>query len=87
MRPMEQHQIFIANLNWQASEDDLRALIAPHGEISRVRIVRDRETNNSKGMAFADAATADDVKTIVAALDGTRHLGRQLRVEPARPRG
>ena len=79
-------RIYCGNLSFQSSEDDVRALFAPHGEVTDVHIVMDRETGRSRGFAFVEMATDDQAKAAIKALDGTAAGGRNLKVNEAQPR-
>jgi RNA recognition motif-containing protein len=79
-------RIYCGNLPFQASSDDVRALFAPHGEVTDVHVVVDRETGRSRGFAFVEMATEDQAKAAIQALDGRANDGRNLRVNEAQPR-
>src|SRR5213079_104513 len=61
-------RIYCGNLSFQSSEDDVRALFSPHGEVTDVHIVMDRETGRSRGFAFVEMATEDQAKAAIKAL-------------------
>ncbi|MGE4552947.1 MAG: RNA recognition motif domain-containing protein [Desulfovibrionaceae bacterium] len=77
--------IYVGNLPWSTSEDELRNAFAQYGEVTSVKIVMDRETGRSRGFAFVemDDAGADEA---IRALDGSPFGGRNLKVNEARPR-
>jgi RNA recognition motif-containing protein len=79
-------RIYCGNLTYQASSDDVRALFAPHGEVTDIRIVTDRETGQSRGFAFVEMATEPQAKAAIVALDGKSVQGRNLKVNEAEPR-
>ncbi len=79
-------RIYCGNLSFQASQDEVRALFAPHGEVTDVHVVMDRETGRSRGFAFVEMATDEQAKAAIAALDGTASGGRTLKVNEAQPR-
>ena len=78
--------LFVGNLPFDASEDALRDLFNPFGEVQQVRIMTDRDTGKSRGFAFVEMAQADDAEKAVAALSGKDFGGRALTVNEARPR-
>jgi len=78
--------IFVGNLDYDTSEDELRQLFAAYGPVERVTIVRDRNTDRPRGFAFVEMANAVDADKAMAALDGTQLRGRTLNVNEARPR-
>jgi RNA recognition motif-containing protein len=79
-------RIYCGNLPFESSEDDVRALLSPHGEVTDVHVVVDRETGRSRGFAFVDMATEDEAKASIEALDGRAIGGRNLKVNEAQPR-
>ncbi|MCH8332436.1 RNA-binding protein [Candidatus Sumerlaeota bacterium] len=78
--------IYVGNLSYQTSEDDLRAAFAAHGEVTSVAIITDRYSGQSRGFGFVEMANAEEAKTAISTLDGTDLSGRQLKVNEARPR-
>jgi RNA recognition motif-containing protein len=79
-------RIYCGNLTFQATEDDVRNLFTPFGEVTDVHVVMDRETGRSRGFAFAEMATPDQAKAAIAALDGRPVEGRNLKVSEAQAR-
>jgi RNA recognition motif-containing protein len=78
--------IYVGNLSYQATEDDLQSAFSPHGEVTSVAIIRDKFSNQSKGFGFVEMANDEDAKAAIEALNGMELKGRQLRVNEARPR-
>lgn len=78
--------LFVGNLSFQTTEADLRALLAPFGQITRVHMAMDRETGRARGFAFVEMANDEEAKKAIAALDGKEVGGRKLNVNEARPR-
>lgn len=77
--------IYVGNLPWSASEDDVRAAFEVYGEVSSVNLINDRETGRPRGFGFVqmdDAGAAEAIKN----LDGKDFGGRNLKVNEARPR-
>ena len=80
-------KIFVGNLSYQATEQDLHDLFAADGrKVDRVSIVTDRETGRSRGFAFVEMANAADAEAAMSALDGRELHGRALRVNEAHDR-
>jgi cold-inducible RNA-binding protein len=78
--------LFVGNLPFSATEDALRELFAPFGEVQQVRIMTDRDTGKSRGFAFVEMTQDDDAAKAIAALHGRDFGGRALTVNEARPR-
>jgi cold-inducible RNA-binding protein len=78
--------LFVGNMSFQTTEDDLRALFEPFGEIIRVHVAKDRDTGRARGFAFVEMANDDDAAKAIAALDGKEVNGRNLKVNEARPK-
>ncbi len=77
--------IFIGNLPWSATEDDLIQLVSPHAQVLSARIASDRETGRSRGFGFVEV----DDQQLPAALDALQNVemgGRLLTINEARPR-
>ena len=78
--------MFVGNLPFSATEDDLKNLFADCGEIEGARIATDRETGRARGFGYVDFADEDAVDKAMA-LTGSDLNGRQVRVDFGRPRG
>ena len=78
--------IYLGNLPFSASEDDVRELFGQHGTVGSVSLVNDRETGRSRGFGFVEMEPEAAFKAIEA-LDGTDFGGQTLRVNEARDRG
>ena len=78
--------IYIGNLPFDATEDDVHQLFSQHGEVGKVMLVNDKETGQSRGFGFVemDPATSG---VAIDALDGSDYGGRTLRVNEARDKG
>ncbi len=79
--------LFVGNMSFQTTEDDLRALFEPFGQITRVHIATDRETGRARGFAFVEMANDEEAAKAITALDGKEVGGRNLKVNEARPKG
>jgi cold-inducible RNA-binding protein len=78
--------IFVGNLSYQVTEDDLRSAFAEFGAVERVSIVRDRESGQPRGFAFVEMTDAGEAETAMAAMNGRDIRGRKINVNEARPR-
>lgn len=78
--------IYVGNLPFEASEDDVQQLFSQYGEVSSVSLVSDRETGSPRGFGFVEMPPEQASKA-VDALDGVDFGGRNLRVNEARDRG
>jgi RNA recognition motif-containing protein len=78
--------IYIGNLSYEATEEDLRTVFADYGTVKRVVLPTDRETGRMRGFAFVEMADDAQEDSAISELDGAEWMGRQLRVNKARPR-
>ncbi|ARR04601.1 MULTISPECIES: RNA recognition motif domain-containing protein [Campylobacter] len=78
--------IYVSNLPYRLSNEELRDIFAAYGEVSRVKIVKDKDTNRSKGFGFVEMPNDDEGKRAIAELNDKDVGGRALRVNEARPR-
>ena len=78
--------IFVGNLDFNTSEEDVRQLFAAYGRVDRVTIVRDRDTDQPRGFGFVEMASSEDGNKAIAALNGMLLADRALNVNEARPR-
>ena len=77
-------KIYVGNLSYQATQDDLTEKFAEYGDVISVHMPTDRETGRPRGFAFVEM-NDEDAKTAMDALDGVEWMGRELRVNEARP--
>ena len=77
--------LYIGNLPWSATEDDLTQLVSPHATVLAARIATDRDTGRSRGFGFVEVAD-DQVQQAVDALQGVEMGDRLLTVNEAKPR-
>lgn len=78
--------IFVGNLDFGTTEDQLRAAFAQYGSVDRVNIVTDRETGRARGFAFVEMADSREARTAIERLHGFEINGRALNVNEARPK-
>ena len=78
--------IYVGNLSYGMSEDELRDAFGAFGEVSSVKILMDRETGRSRGFGFLKMPNKAEAETAIAQLNGKEVGGRALRINEARPR-
>ncbi len=78
--------IFVGNLSYNTTEDDLRTAFEQYGAVDSARIVMDRETHRSRGFGFVEMSNAAEAQAALRGLEGFRLDGRPLKVNEARPR-
>ena len=77
--------IYVGNLNYNLSEEELEKVFSTYGEVASVKIIRDKYTDQSKGFGFIEMANDADAQKAIDELNGTEVKGRELRVNQARP--
>ena len=80
-----QKTIYIGNLPWSVTNEDLQKTVSQYAEVLTVRIATDRETGRSRGFGFVEVP-ADKAEAVIEALNGSTWEDRQLTVNEARPR-
>ncbi len=75
-------KIYVGNLPYSASENDVRELFAQYGEVLSVRLITDRDTGRAKGFGFVEM-NGNDADNAIEALNGLAYGGRNLRVNEA----
>lgn len=78
--------IYVGNLSYRASEADLKEVFADYGEVKRVVLPTDRETGRLRGFACVEMSEEAQEDAAITELDGAEWMGRQLRVNKAKPR-
>jgi RNA recognition motif-containing protein len=78
--------IYVGNLVWDATADDLLALFQQHGVVTRAQVITDRETGRSRGFGFVEMANDAEAQKAIDALNGAQFQGRSLTVNEAKPR-
>jgi len=79
-------KLYVGNLPFSATEDELRTLFERHGGVGSVSVISDRETGRPRGFAFVEMDDASGAEAAMRALDGTELGGRSLRVNEAQDR-
>ena len=77
-------KIYVGNLSYDATEDDLSGLFGAHGQVESVTIIKDHYSGRSRGFGFVEMAEKSEGEAAIAALNGTEHRGRKLNVNEAR---
>lgn len=77
--------IYVGNLSFKATEDDLRNAFNAYGDVSRVNVITDRETGRSKGFAFVEMPNDDEAERAINGLNDKEIAGRAVIVNEARP--
>ncbi len=78
--------IFVGNLSYQTTQDDLHNAFATYGGVDRVNIVTDRETGQPRGFAFVEMSNPEEAQAAISYLNGAELHGRTLNVNEARPK-
>jgi RNA recognition motif-containing protein len=78
--------IYVGNLSYDVTQDALSTVFAEYGSVKRVQLPTDRETGRLRGFAFVEMSSEDEETKAIEALDGAEWLGRDLKVNKAKPR-
>src|SRR5436305_2240967 len=78
--------IFVGNLSYQTTQEDLHAAFAQYGNVERVNLVTDRDTGQPRGFAFVEMTERRDAETAISQLNGKELNGRAMNVNEARPK-
>jgi RNA recognition motif-containing protein len=78
--------IYVGNLSYNVTQEDLNEVFAEYGTVKRVQVPTDRETGKPRGFAFVEMSSDEEEEASIAALDGAEWMGRDLRVNKAKPR-
>jgi len=78
--------IYVANVNYKTTDDELRELFEEFGEVTSARIINDKFTGQSRGFGFVEMADDNEAKQAINELNGNEFMGKQLVVNEARPR-
>lgn len=78
--------VYVGNLSYKVTEEDLSSVFADYGTVKRVQIPIDRETGRPRGFGFVEMSPDAEEDTAIEALDGAEWMGRSLRVNKAKPR-
>lgn len=78
--------IYVGNLSYDVTDNDLTQVFAEYGTVNRVQIPKDRETGRVRGFAFVEMGSEAEETAAIEALDGAEWMGRDLKVNKAKPR-
>ena len=78
--------LFIGNMSFQTTEEELRSIFEPYGETTRIQLMTDRDTGRSRGFAFVELTNDEEAAKAITALNGKEVNGRALNVNEARPK-
>jgi RNA recognition motif-containing protein len=79
-------KLYVGNLSFDITENDLREMMAAHGPVNEVNVIMDKETGRARGFAFVTMNTQEGATAAISALNGKDFQGRALTVNEARPR-
>ena len=79
-------KLFVGNLSYQATEEDLRELFQQAGTVQSVRIVTDQFTGRPRGFGFVEMASDEDAGKAIASMNGTAFMDRTITVNEAKPK-
>lgn len=77
--------IYVGNLPYTTTSDELEALFAQHGQVDSAAVIMDRDTGRSRGFGFVEMPDGD-ARTAIEALNGAEYSGRKLNINEAKPR-
>jgi RNA recognition motif-containing protein len=78
--------IYVGNLSWEVTADELLALFQQHGNVARAQVITDRETGRSRGFGFVEMGNDEEAQKAIDALNNSPYKGRPLTVNEAKPR-
>lgn len=78
--------IYVGNLSYDVTEEDLNSVFAEYGTVTRVNLPTDRETGRMRGFGFVEMSTEIEEDKAIETLDGAEWMGRQMKVNKAKPR-
>jgi RNA recognition motif-containing protein len=79
--------LYVGNLSYGVTEDDLQALFSEFGEVASVNIIKDQMSGQSKGFGFVEMPDNSEADKAIKALNGKELKGREVKVNQAKPRG
>ena len=78
--------IYVGNLSYDVTQEDLTQAFAEYGTVKRVQLPTDRETGRLRGFGFVEMSSEEEEEAAIAALDGAEWMGRDMKVNKAKPR-
>lgn len=79
-------RIYVGNLSYDATADNLRELFEPHGQVAEATVITDRDSGRSRGFGFVEMPDENEALAAIEAVNGQEHMGRSLRVNEAQER-
>lgn len=79
-------KIFVGNLSFKARDNDLRAAFEQYGEVTSAEVVRERDSDRSRGFGFVEMPDNQQAQAAIDALNGTEICGRPIRANESQPR-
>lgn len=79
-------KLYVGNLSYDVTDEDLRKAFSAHGKVVSAQVVRDRQSNQSKGFGFVEMPSRSEAHAAISALNGEELKGRAINVNEARPR-
>ncbi|MBN1687166.1 MAG: RNA-binding protein [Spirochaetales bacterium] len=80
------NKLYVGGLSYSVTDQELSELFGQYGNVESASVVKDRDTNNSRGFGFVEMSTQEEAEKAIKGLDGTDHQGRALKVNMAKPR-
>lgn len=78
--------IYVGNLSYDVTAEDLSSVFSKYGSVKRIQLPTDRETGRMRGFGFVELDSESDEEAAIDALDGAEWMGRDMRVNKAKPR-
>ena len=78
--------IYVGNLSYDATDETIKQAFEPFGEITSVRVIKDKYTGQSRGFGFVEMPAQSQAQTAIKSLNGKELLGKEMSVNEARPR-
>jgi RNA recognition motif-containing protein len=79
-------KLYVGNCSFDITEQQLRDLFSPYGEVTSVNVITDRDTGRPRGFAFVEMASDAEAQAAIKGVNGTEHGGRTLKVNEAKPK-
>lgn len=86
MEAVVNQKIYVGNLPYSTTDQELQELFANHGNVQSASVVTDRYTGRSRGFGFVEMGSAEEAQQVISALNGSDYGGRNLVVNEARPK-
>ncbi len=78
--------IYVGNIPYEATEEQLEAAFSPYGEISSVKILKDKATDESRGFGFVEMPNSDEGRAAIEAMNDSDFMGKPLKVQESKPK-